>query len=75
MNPDLKERLICCGIEELEISDHSALRQTFDLIVMQDVLEHLFDPINAIELLLGRLNKNGLILLEFHRENLSPLSI
>jgi len=61
VNPDLKERLISCGIEELENSNHPALKKPFDLIVLQDVLEHLYDPLSAIELLLHKLKDDGYI--------------
>ena len=61
VNPDLKERLINCGIEDLKNSNHPALKKPFDLIVLQDVLEHLYDPLSAIELFLNKLKDDGYI--------------
>lgn len=61
VNPALKKRLISCGIEDLKNSNHPELNKPFDLIVLQNVLEHIYNPLSAIELLLNMLKDGGYI--------------
>ena len=55
-NPDISERIFCQRIEDFRFPD-----EFFDVIVLWDVLEHLWDPLGTLTILQRFIKKGGVL--------------
>jgi SAM-dependent methyltransferase len=53
------DRVICGDIEKMDMNDFDLPRESFDLVICNDVLEHLYDPWKALNRLRDRLKPAG----------------
>ena len=56
------DRVICGDIENMAPDDADLPKETFDLVICNDVLEHLYDPWKVLNFLRDRLKTGGRII-------------
>ncbi len=47
----------------LDTLDFSSIKESYDVIIFADILEHLINPVNVLRLLSEKLNKDGMIII------------
>jgi ubiquinone/menaquinone biosynthesis C-methylase UbiE len=55
------DKVISCNFEELDLGKHAIKENMFDTILFADVLEHMYNPWQALEFSKKLLSKNGKI--------------
>lgn len=56
------DRVFAGNIEQVDLADYGLTKESFDLIICGDVLEHLYDPWRVIRLLRDYLKPKGCVL-------------
>lgn len=56
------DNVITGNVENIDLSSFGFERQSFDLIICADILEHLYDPWKVLNMLLGYLKQGGSII-------------
>jgi SAM-dependent methyltransferase len=56
------DEVIVANIEQVDLKEHGLAKESFDLIICGDVLEHLYDPWKALYLLRDYLKPQGKLL-------------